>query len=476
MTNAIKKISLFFCNFLWILSYTFYSAQFFCKTKNIQKEQNTKLLNIVHKNQASLFGQNYKFKDIHSYTDYKKTVPIQEYEDLHPYIREIEKGKQNILTTEKVIILEPTSGSSGKKKYIPYTKSLKKEFQKAIAPWIFDVYIHYPCLFFSQSYWSISPQNKSKKSKKIVGFKNDSEYLSGLSKWFMKQIMAVPASFDKTKEMFQKNKYIGLISIWSPTFLNSIFNKDFDLTKKMKNIKFISAWGDSSSSHFLHLIKDYFPQAIFQPKGLLSTECFASFPLFKLKNKSILAYRSHFFEFLDSDGEVFLAHQLKIGSQYTLIVTTAGGLYRYNTHDVVQIIGFYKSVPVMQFCGRDNQTADFFGEKLNELFVKSACDSIFKQLNISPVFFVVTFSQDHYNLLIEGENIPLKRLSILLEKELEKNFHYKYCIELKQLRPINCVYTNDGIKKYIDFYARRGIKLGDIKFKVLDTIYNQENE
>ena len=474
MVNAIKKVKLFFCNFLWIVSYIPCSICFFCKARDIQKVQNRKLLNIIRKNQTSLFGKKFAFKSIYSYDDYKKNVPIQEYEDLSPYIEKIARGEDNILTTEKVIILEPTSGSSGKKKYIPYTKSLKKEFQKAIAPWLSDVYFHYPRLLCGQSYWSISPQTQ--KNRKNIGFKDDSEYLSGLSKWFMKQIMAVPTSFEKTKEMFEENKHIRLISIWSPTFLDSIFDKDFRFTRSLENIKFVSAWGDASSSHFLSLIKTYFPQAIFQPKGLLSTECFASFPLCNSDDKAVLAYQSHFFEFLDADGHVFLAHQLKCEKKYTLIVTTSGGLYRYNTHDVVRVKGFYKKVPLIQFCGRDNQTSDFFGEKLNELFVQSACANVFKKLKITPSFFVLTFCQNHYRLFIEGRKLPLEKISIFLEKELEENFHYKYCISLKQLHSVDCKCIRNGMKKYIDFYRKKGVKLGDIKVKILDVAFGWEDK
>jgi hypothetical protein len=55
------------------------------------------------------------------------------------------------------------------------------------------------------------------------------------------------------------------------------------------------------------------------------------FPLVVLWGRAgaALAVRSHFFEFVSADGKVRLAHELSDGAEYSVLLTTSGGLWRY---------------------------------------------------------------------------------------------------------------------------------------------------
>lgn len=55
-----------------------------------------------------------------------------------------------------------------------------------------------------------------------------------------------------------------------------------------------------------------------------------------------------------------------------------------------------------------------------------------------------------------------------LETYLQQNYHYKSCIELGQLKPANVQNVAIGLKVYQEYYLLKGIKLGDIKVKLLD--------
>ena len=58
-----------------------------------------------------------------------------------------------------------------------------------------------------------------------------------------------------------------------------------------------------------------------------------------------LAIGSHFFEFIDANGCARLAHQLERGVDYTVVVTTGGGLYRYRLADRVSVDGWCAATP-----------------------------------------------------------------------------------------------------------------------------------
>src|SRR5438046_2976776 len=67
------------------------------------------------------------------------------------------RGEPGVLTTEPVVMMEKTSGSAGAAKYVPYTASLRREFQEAVGAWMFDLFTRRPGLLAGAQYWSISP-------------------------------------------------------------------------------------------------------------------------------------------------------------------------------------------------------------------------------------------------------------------------------------------------------------------------------
>lgn len=68
------------------------------------------------------FGKDHHFEKIQSYEDFKKQVPIRDYEDLKPYIELIKEGKSDIIWKGKPIYFAKTSGTTSGTKYIPITK------------------------------------------------------------------------------------------------------------------------------------------------------------------------------------------------------------------------------------------------------------------------------------------------------------------------------------------------------------------
>ncbi len=67
------------------------------------------------------FGIEHGFVNIKTYEDFKKAVPIRDYEAFAPYIEKIKKGGQNILWKGKPIYFAKTSGTTSGVKYIPIT-------------------------------------------------------------------------------------------------------------------------------------------------------------------------------------------------------------------------------------------------------------------------------------------------------------------------------------------------------------------
>ena len=83
--------------------------------ENILKE----LLKVV---KTTEFGKDHGLEGVNTYEEFKKAVPIRDYEALKPYIEKIKEGKHNILWKGKPIYFAKTSGTTSGIKYIPISK------------------------------------------------------------------------------------------------------------------------------------------------------------------------------------------------------------------------------------------------------------------------------------------------------------------------------------------------------------------
>ena len=76
-------------------------------------EINLKLLDtIIDDNKNTEYGKKYNFSEIKNLDDYKKNVPLSEYDDYESYIRRMyDDGENNILTAYLIVGYLYTSGS-----------------------------------------------------------------------------------------------------------------------------------------------------------------------------------------------------------------------------------------------------------------------------------------------------------------------------------------------------------------------------
>ncbi len=77
---------------------------------------------LVKQAAATQFGKDHFFKDIHNYSDFKEAVPVNDYEDLKPYVEKIKSGESDILWPGKPLYFAKTSGTTSGTKYIPISK------------------------------------------------------------------------------------------------------------------------------------------------------------------------------------------------------------------------------------------------------------------------------------------------------------------------------------------------------------------
>jgi phenylacetate-coenzyme A ligase PaaK-like adenylate-forming protein len=87
--------------------------------------------NLIHQAKNTVFGADHHFDAIKDYEDFKKHVPVRDYEELRPYIERVVNGEQNVIWPGKPAYLAKTSGTTSGVKYIPISKESMPEHIKA---------------------------------------------------------------------------------------------------------------------------------------------------------------------------------------------------------------------------------------------------------------------------------------------------------------------------------------------------------
>jgi hypothetical protein len=489
-------------------------------------EAQTRLLGrYVTANRNTVFGREHGFARIRSVEDYQARVPLRTYDDLEPFIHAAGRGVPRVLTEAPVERLVPTGGSTAAVKLIPFTAALRHEFSRAIDAWLVDLFLQHPDLLGGPAYWSITPlvpRPASTSSAAVpVGFEDDTMYLGRARQTLAKAVMAVPSEVAGLRDattfryatvlFLLRARNLRLISVWHPSFLGGLldiledhrdrllrdiaagtFNPPTSVapvalvrlvsllppdakraaalreTSELRTIwpklSLISCWADSAAAGPAHQLAARAGGISVQPKGLLATEGAITIPF---GGRRPLAVRSHFLEFVDRSGRIRLAHQLERGEQYTVVISTGGGLYRYKLGDRVSVDAFLDATPSLRFLGREDGVSDWFGEKLTDAFVASVVRTLFRK-GPAPRFALLAPEQTangvSYTLFVDATSDEQSDLDVRLEVALRKNPQYAWCVDVGQLRPARVVHVDRGAEQiYIEACARRGQRLGDIK-------------
>ncbi len=488
--------------------------------------QEAVLKHYLRANADTVFGRAHGFSRIHSIDDYQARVPLASYSDFSQAIDDISRGAPGVLTRDRVRGLGLSSGSVSAAKRIPYTRRLQREFRRAIAPWIVDLYRARPELVAGCSYWSITPvaRDPSPRAGVIpIGFEEDSEYLGAAWKRLVDATLAVPGAVRLVRDIdsfryvtllfLLRRPDLSLMSVWHPSFLTLLLDAlplhwesliddvrrgtvsapsglaeevERNLRSRLRpdprraealnaigpracteiwpRLRVVSCWAEGHAALCLQGLRRLLPRVHIQPKGLLATEAVVTLPF---RGLTPLAIRSHFFEFL-RDGRACLAHQLVPGESYSVVVTTGGGLYRYRLEDQVQVNGFVERTPSLAFLGKEDHVSDLCGEKLNETFVASAVGEVCARLGVVPRFALVapdlSVAPPCYTLYLETDAAPPVELTALLDDCLARNPHYEYCRTLGQLAAVR-LFSASGtmFPAYVERCREMGQRVGDVK-------------
>lgn len=405
---------------------------------NPRGAQEARLADVLQRIDATTLAGRYRLSRGMSPEDFRARVPETRYDDYAAMIAEQRDGKRGVLTRDACDRYQPTSGSSAKVKWVPYTKGLLAEFDSAISPWAYDMYRVAPGARRGRHYWSLSWLPTHLRAATASNVNDDRALLSWEKRLFSALGSPVPGdvAYAATSEesAFATLAHLcaaddlSVISVWSPTFALNLFeqlaehrdaiaavldegkwdaahsgitgaaprslraaqmlrawDKKQDpafYSELWPMLAFVSAWDTSTSKRWADRLAELLPQARFQGKGLWSTEGVVTLPY---RDKFPLALRSHFLEFVDlNDDKPYFAWELREGQHVRPLLTTSSGLLRYALSDHLVVRGRLYATPCLEFRGRMGDV-DLVGEKTSPETANTALDAIGATSRCRPV-------------------------------------------------------------------------------------------
>jgi hypothetical protein len=256
---------------------------------------------------------------------------------------------------------------------------------------------------------------------------------------------------------------------------------ELTLANVWPGIRLMTTWtGGSCGIALARLRTKLPPAAVVMELGYQSTEFRGTLALEGENAGGLPPFGHHFFEFVERaqwDGgrpEFRNLVELEAGRQYYVLVTTAGGLYRYFMNDLVEVTGFFRRTPLLRFVQKGRGVTNLTGEKVYESQTIESVAGAAAHCGFTSRFFITIADEAaaRYRVFIEsGEErrSDTQAVAALIDEKLGSlNVEYHAKRASGRLNPLEVVWLKAGAAEaYKAACVRGGQREGQFKPAVL---------
>ncbi len=412
---------------------------------NVQQET---LFKLIQKAKDTEWGLKYEYDKIQTVEDFQRSVPLQTYEEIKPFVNRLRNGESNILWPGEIKWFAKSSGTtSDKSKFIPVTKEALEDCHFRGGKDIMAIYTEH------------NPNTKIYSGKgltlggshKINNFSNQSYYgdlsailIENLPWWV--DIIRTPKSeialwdiweekLEKITETTVKENVTNIAGVpsWNLVLIKHILQQTGknNLLEVWPNLELFTHGGVNFGPY-----KEQFKRII-PSESMNYMEAYnASEGFFAIQDdpaiESMLLMLDYgiFYEFIpmdeyNNDNPTAITIEKVIpGKNYAIVISTNSGLWRYIIGDTVVFTSTFPHR--IKISGRTRHFINAFGEEViienAEKALQIACEktqSGIRDYTAGPVFMGEKTNGAH-EWLIEFENEPkdLEYFTTLLDNAL----------------------------------------------------------
>ncbi len=436
----------------WMLKKRMHQIELFVKYPiDVQNEELKKL---VQQAKNTEFGKKYDFSSIDNYQTFSERVPSFTYEEFFPTIKKTINGQQNIFWSENIKWFAQSSGTTNSKsKFIPVSSSSLDNCH-------FKGGKDMLCLYLNNNENSNMFLGKSLRlggSRKI--YENNDNYFGDLSAILIDNL-PIWAELISTP-----NNEISLMDKWDEK-IDAIIKGT--LQEDVRSLAGVPSWMLTLMNKLLKMtgnkyiddiwknLEVYFHGGVsFKPyrnefNNIISNKEFKYYEVYNASEgffgiqdtndgRDLLLMLDYgvFYEFIDISDQkkskkIIDLSQVKIGVNYSMLITTNSGLWRYKIGDTVQFTSLDPFRIIIS--GRTKHFINAFGEEVIIDNVEKALEKVIKKHKCKIVDYTVApkFMQSgkkgNHDWIIEFSKDPKNMNDFMLDLDLhiqDNNTDYK---------------------------------------------------
>lgn len=417
----------------------------------VQREGLNKLLKAGAETQ---WGKLYDYKSIDNPKMFSERVPLQDYDSLKPYIDKIRKGEQNVLWNTEIKWFAKSSGTTNdKSKFIPISNESLEECHFKGGKDMLSIYCNnFPeAQLFTGKSLTLAGSLRNVEGLETV-YDGDLSAVIVQNLPLLAELARTPNSeitlmdgWDQKIELLANatinENVTSLVGV--PSWMLILLRYVLDKTNK-KNLH--DVWpnlevyfhGGINFNPYLNHFKNIIPNNIFYLETYNASEGFFGIQD-QINSKDFLLMLDYgiYYEFIpfsqnsSNNPKVILLQEVELNTDYAVVISTNGGLWRYQIGDTIQ----FTSLNPYRFkiVGRTKHFINAFGEELMidnaEQALLIACEktnAAIIEYTAAPIFFDDKNSGSH-QWIIEFEKSPddINFFAELLDNAL-KNLNSDY--------------------------------------------------
>lgn len=433
--------------FAWVIKKRLHQIELFRKyPEDVQHELFEKL---IEQGTQTVYGKQYHFHQIRSYSDFKELVPLNNYESLKPWIDRLMEGEQYLLWSQDTKWFAKSSGTTSERsKFIPVTKESLEDCHYKGGKDLLALY------------YENFPNRKLYKGKHLIigGSAQvlpvaDDAYLGDLSAIILKNLpwwaeirrtpskeIALMTEWEEKIELMARSTIEEDVYIIAgvPSWTMVLAKKILEITGK-SNLR--EVWpnlelfmhGGVSFEPYRAAFRELIPfDDMHYVETYNASEGFFGIQDVDGSNELLLMLDyGIYYEFIPmhafegTDSKVICKlDEVELGEEYALVISTNAGLWRYIVGDT---ICFTSKTPYrFKLSGRTRHFINSVGE---EVIVNNAdhaiaeasskTDAIIREYTVAPIYMDGN-TQSKHEWLIEFERKPndINRFMFLLDESL----------------------------------------------------------
>ena len=429
------------------------------------------------------FGKDHDFSSIINYDDYKSSVSINDYEQIKPYVDQIIRGDKDVLWPGRPIYFAKTSGTTSGAKYIPITKesmpSHINSARDAILNYIYQTgnvdFVTGKQIFIQGSpiLDNLNGISIGRLSGIVAHYVPSYLQNNRMPSWKTNCIEDWEEKVDEivNETIDQNMTVIGGIPSWVQMYFEKIISKTDNKVGKQFSRFSLFIYGGVNFEPYKSLFQSLIGRMIDSIELFPASEGFFAYQdRFPSEGLLLLVDNGIFYEFVEADKFFDKNHDrislkdVKLNTNYVLILSSNAGLWSYNIGDTVSFVSIQPYRILVT--GRIKHFISAFGEHVIGKEVETAIKSIINETSIEVREFTVApqvkpkSGLPFHEWFIDFKTPPLNmnKFSKSLDIEMRKqNIYYDDLIKGKVLQNlVVSIVESHGFENYMKKIGKLG--------------------